>query len=378
MNSRGSVVELGMDGIWQRANPQLRDLAVYEPGKPIEETAREVGLPPEKIVKLASNENPLGPSARVCEAMRRALESANFYPDGGGYYLREALAARLQFAPECIILGNGSNEIIEFIGHAFLAPKSEMVTSENAFVAYRLAASLFGARTIAVPDKDYRFDLDGILDAISDRTRVIFIANPNNPTGTMVTQEAIEDFMTRVPSDVVIVFDEAYFEYLDNPPDVLKFVRQDRDLIVLRTFSKIHALANLRVGYGIARPELIRVLHKARAPFNTSGLAQAAAVAALSDQVHQSETKRLAGEGRDYFAREFAVLGLRFVPSVANFVLVHVGDGRTIFEAMLRKGVIVRALGGYNLPEWVRISIGTMEQNRQCIAALRDVLPARI
>lgn len=367
-----------MDGIWQRANPQLRDLAVYEPGKPIEETAREVGLRPEKIVKLASNENPLGPSAKVCEAMRRALESANFYPDGGGYYLREALAAHLQVAPECIILGNGSNEIIEFIGHAFLAPSSEMVTSENAFVAYRLAASLFGARTIAVPDQDYRFDLDGILDAINDRTRVIFIANPNNPTGTMVTQPAIEDFMARVPGDVVIVFDEAYFEYLDNPPDVLKFVRQERDLIVLRTFSKIHALANLRVGYGIARPELIRVLHKARAPFNTSGLAQAAAAAALSDQVHQSETKRLTDEGREYFAREFAALGLRFVPSVANFVLVHVGDGRTIFEAMLRKGVIVRALGGYNLPEWVRISIGTMEQNRQCIAALRDALPARI
>jgi histidinol-phosphate aminotransferase len=367
-----------MDGIWQRANPQLRDLAVYEPGKPIEETAREVGLRPEKIVKLASNENPLGPSAKVCEAVRQALESANFYPDGGGYYLREALAAHLQVASECIILGNGSNEIIEFIGHAFLAPSSEMVTSENAFVAYRLAASLFGARTIAVPDQNYRFDLDGILDAINDHTRVIFIANPNNPTGTMVTQEAIEDFMTRVPGDVVIVFDEAYFEYLDNPPDVLKFVRQERDLIVLRTFSKIHALANLRVGYGIARPELIRVLHKARAPFNTSGLAQAAAIAALSDQVHQSETKRLTDEGREYFAREFAVLGLRFVPSVANFVLVHVGDGRTIFETMLRKGVIVRALGGYNLPEWVRISIGTMEQNRQCIAALRDVLPARI
>ena len=290
-----------MDGIWQRANPQLRDLAVYEPGKPIEETAREVGLRPEKIVKLASNENPLGPSAKVCEAVRQALESANFYPDGGGYYLREALAAHLQVASECIILGNGSNEIIEFIGHAFLAPSSEMVTSENAFVAYRLAASLFGARTIAVPDQNYRFDLDGILDAINDRTRVIFIANPNNPTGTMVTQEAIEDFMTRVPGDVVIVFDEAYFEYLDNPPDVLKFVRQERDLIVLRTFSKIHALANLRVGYGIARPELIRVLHKARAPFNTSGLAQAAAIAALSDQVHQSETKRLTDEGRELF-----------------------------------------------------------------------------
>src|SRR5262249_37470764 len=225
---------------------------------------------------------------------------------------------------------------------------------------------------------DYRFDLDGILSAISERTRVIFIANPNNPTGTMVTQEAIEDFMARLPNDLVIVFDEAYFEYLDHPPDVLKFVREERDLVVLRTFSKIHALANLRIGYGIARPELTRVLQKAREPFNTNGLAQAAAVTALSDEAHQLETKRLTDEGRGYFACEFASLGLRFIPSVANFILVHVGDGRAIFEAMLRKGVIVRALGGYNLPEWVRISIGTMEQNRQCIDALREVLPARI
>jgi histidinol-phosphate aminotransferase len=364
-----------MDGIWQRANPQMRDLAVYEPGKPIEETAREVGLRAEEIVKLASNENPLGPSARVCEAMRSAFTSANFYPDGGGYYLRQALAAHLQVAPESIILGNGSNEIIEFIGHAFLDSGSEMVTSENAFVAYRLAASLFGARTIAVPDRDYRFDLEGILAAISDRTRVIFIANPNNPTGTMVSQEAIDRFMDRVRDDVLVVFDEAYFEYLDDPPDVLKFVRQDRDLIVLRTFSKIHALANLRIGYGIARPELIRVLHKAREPFNTNGLAQAAAIAALSDQAHQLETKRVTDEGREYFAREFAAMGLQFVPSVANFILVRVGDGRATFEAMLRKGMIIRALGGYNLPEWVRISIGTMEQNKQCIAAFRELLP---
>jgi histidinol-phosphate aminotransferase len=367
-----------MTSVWELANAQLRDLAVYEPGKPIEETAREVGLRADEIVKLASNENPLGPSAKVCEAMRHALEGANFYPDGGGFYIRNALAAHLQVAPERIILGNGSNEIIEFIGHAFLGPGSEMVTSENAFVAYRLAAALFGAQTVAVPDRTYRFDLDGILHAITDRTRVIFIANPNNPTGTMVTQEAIETFMERVPDHVVVVFDEAYFEYLDNPPDVLKFVRQERDLIVLRTFSKIHALANLRLGYGIARPELIRVLQKAREPFNTNGLAQAAAVAALADDAHQVETKRLTDEGRDYLAREFTSLGLQFVPSVANFVLVHVGDGRAIFEAMLRKGVIVRALGGYNLPQWVRISVGTMEQNRQCIAALREVLPARM
>jgi len=363
-----------MDPIWQRANPQLRELAVYEPGKPIEETARQFGFSPQSIVKLASNENPLGPSAKICQTMQAALAGANYYPDGGGFYLTEALAAKLEMPRECIILGNGSNEIIEFIGHAFLGPETEIITSENAFIAYRLVASLFGAKTVTVPDQEYRFDLEGMVNAITNRTRVIFIANPNNPTGTLVNQETIERFLAEVPGDVVVVFDEAYFEYLDDPPDVLKFVRQERDLIVLRTFSKIHGLANLRLGYGMARPELIRVLQKAREPFNTNGLAQAAAVAALADEAHQAETKRLTDEGRDYFARELAALGLRFVPSVANFVLVQVGNGKTIFEAMLRKGVIVRALSGYNLPEWVRISIGTMPQNRQCISALREVL----
>ena len=363
-----------MDAIWEQANPQLRDLAPYEPGKPIEETARECGLRPEQIIKLASNENPLGPSPKVRAAMQEALEGANYYPDGGAFYVRKALAKKLDVPPECLVFGNGSNEIIEFIGHAFLRPGAEMVTSENAFVAYRLAASLFAATTVAVPDRAYRFDLEAIARAITPRTKVIFIANPNNPTGTLVRQEAIEQLMAEVPNNVVVVFDEAYFEYLDNPPDTMKFVRQERNVIILRTFSKIHALANARLGYSIARPELIRVLQKTREPFNTNGLVQAGAVAALADDAHQAETKRITDEGRNYLEREFAALGLRFVPSVANFVLVDVGDGKAIFKAMLKKGVIVRALGGYKLPEWVRISVGTMEQNRQCIAALREAM----
>ena len=363
-----------MDSIWSLANPHLCDLALYEPGKPIEETARECGLRPDQIVKLASNENPLGPSASVRAAIQEALAGANFYPDGGGFYIRAALAGKLGLAPECFIFGNGSNEIIEFIGHAFLRPGAEMVTSENAFIAYRLVASLFAAKTVAVPDRDYRFDLEAIREAITPRTRVVFVANPNNPTGTLVGQEAIDRFMADLPHDVVVVFDEAYFEYLDDPPDTLKFVRQERNVVVLRTFSKIHALANLRLGYGIARPELIRVLQKTREPFNTNGIAQAGAVAALADEAHRAETKRLTDEGRKYLEGECTALGLPFVPSVANFVLVRVGDGKAFFKALLRKGVIVRALSGYNLPEWIRISIGTMEQNRQCIAALREVL----
>ena len=365
-----------MDSIWDLANPHLRDLALYEPGKPIEETARECDLRPEEIVKLASNENPLGPSPQVRAAMEGALAGANLYPDGGGFYLRQALAKKLSVAPENIVLGNGSNEIIEFIGHAFLRPGAEMVTSENAFIAYRLVTALFAAKAVNVADRDYRFDLEAILEAITPQTRVVFIANPNNPTGTLVRQKAIDNFMARVREDIVVVFDEAYFEYLDDPPDTFQFVRANCNVIVLRTFSKIHALASVRLGYGIARPELIRVLQKTREPFNTNGLAQAGAVAALADAAHQAETKQLTDEGREYLESEFAALKLPFVPSVANFVLVRVGDGKALFKKLLRKGVIVRALGGYDLPEWVRISVGTMAQNRKCIAALREVLAA--
>ena len=367
-----------MDSIWDLANPHLRDLALYEPGKPIEETARESGLHPDQIIKLASNENPLGPSPGVQAAMRDALAGAHLYPDGGGFYLRAALAEKLQLESANLILGNGSNEIIEFIGHAFLGPEVEMVTSENAFIAYRLVASLFGAKTVSVPDREYCFDLDAVAQAITPRTRVVFIANPNNPTGTLVRQEEIDRFMDRVPDNVVVVFDEAYHEYLDAPADTLQFVRAARNVIILRTFSKIHALANMRLGYAIARPELIRVLQKTREPFNTSGVAQAAALAALADTAHQAESKRSTDEGRRYLETEFNELGLLFVPGVANFVLLKVGDGKALFKNLLRKGVIVRALSGYNLPEWVRISIGTMEQNRRCIAALREVLSSHV
>lgn len=363
-----------MSSIWDLANPQFRDLPVYEPGKPIEETARELGAHPDEIIKLASNENPLGPSPKALAAMRASLDSANLYPDGGGFYLREALSARLGVGRDHIILGAGSNEIIEFFGHAFLDRGDEIVTSEHAFVVYKLVAAGFGARTIEVPSPDLRHDLDGILAAITPKTRLVFIANPNNPTGTLLSQGEIDRFMERVPPRIVVVFDEAYFEYLDDPPDTLRFIREGRNVAVLRTFSKIQGLASLRVGYGIARPELIQVLHKTRQPFNVSGLAQAAALAGLQDDEHVRKTKQITDEGRDYLEREFAALKLRFVPSAGNFVLVHVGDGARIFRELLQRRIIVRALKGYNLAEWVRISIGTMEQNRRCVAALQEIL----
>jgi histidinol-phosphate aminotransferase len=306
--------------------------------------------------------------------MRAALESSHLYPDGGGYYLREALAAQLGFSRDHLVLGSGSNEIIEFLGHAFLDRGDDVITSEHAFISYKLVAAIFGARTIEVPSPDLRHDLDAMIAAITPKTRLIFIANPNNPTGTLASQEEIDRFIERVRENVVVVFDEAYFEYLDDPPDTLRFVREGRNVAVLRTFSKIQGLASLRIGYGIARPELIQVLQKTRQPFNVSGLAQAAALAGLADAAHRRETKRITDEGRAWLQEQFAAMNLCFVPSVANFVLVNVGDGAKVFRALLHRRIIVRALKGYNLPEWIRISVGTMEQNRRCIAALREVL----
>ncbi|HEY2614410.1 MAG TPA: histidinol-phosphate transaminase [Chthoniobacterales bacterium] len=363
-----------MSSIWDTANPQLRELSVYEPGKPIEETARELGADASKIIKLASNENPLGPSPKALAAMQAALASSHLYPDGGAFYLREALAQQLSLSRDQIILGSGSNEVIEFLGHAFLNRGDDVITSEHAFIAYKLIAAVFGARTIEVPSPDLHHHLDAMAAAITPKTRLIFVANPNNPTGTLAPQEEIDRFLARVPENIVVVFDEAYFEYLDDPPETLRFVRAGRNVAVLRTFSKIQGLANLRIGYGIAPPELIQVLQKTRQPFNVNGIAQAGALASLDDHEHRRETKRITDEGRAWLQEQFAAMNLRFVPSAANFVLVHVGNGQKIFRALLQRQIIVRALKGYNLPEWIRISVGTMEQNRTCIAALRELL----
>jgi histidinol-phosphate aminotransferase len=363
-----------MKNIWDLANPQLRDLVVYEPGKPIEETARELNVDPAEIIKLASNENPLGPSPKALEAMKRQLETAHLYPDGNGYYLRGALAENLGFTRENIILGNGSNEIIEFLCHAFVKPGDEVVTSQYAFIAYKLEATLLGARTIEVSAPDFQQDVAAMVDAITPKTRLLFLANPNNPTGCLVPQRKIDSFISRVPEDVITVFDEAYFEFLDDPPDTIQYVRQRKNVVVVRTFSKIHGLAGLRVGYGIADCAVIDVLQKAREPFNVGSIAQAGALAALGDQRHQQRTKQVVDAGRAYLQEQFANMNLRFVPAVANFVMVNVGDGPDIFQKLLAKKVIVRPLKGYGLPEWVRISVGTMPENEKCVAALKEVL----
>lgn len=359
--------------MWKYANPQLRQLVAYEPGKPVEDLARELGIAPDKIIKLASNENPLGPSPKAREAMIATIERAHYYPDGAGYYLREAIAEKLGLSMANVILGNGSNEIIEFIGHAYLQPGDDIVVAEHSFAVYRLMAQLFGARVIDVPDPNFTHDLEAMLAAITPRTKEVFIANPNNPTGTMVLQDEIDRFMERVPDRVLVVFDEAYYEFLDEPPDVLKYVRAGRNVVVLRTFSKIQGLANLRIGYGLAAPEIVEVLQRARQPFNANGIAQAGALAGLKDTEHMELTRRVTHEGRNFLHASFLDMGLDFVPGHANFVLVRVGDGKKVFEALLRRGIIVRAMGSYGLPEYIRVSVGTKSQNEAFVSALREL-----
>ncbi len=360
--------------VWKHAHPWLKDLVAYDPGKPIEETARELGLEPSSIIKLASNENPLGPSPKAVAAMTAALGKAHLYPDGGGYNLRTAIAESFGLERDNIILGNGSNEIIELIGHAFLSPGDNIIAAEHAFVVYKLMATLFGADTIEVPDPGFVHDLDAMAAAVTPQTRKIFIANPNNPTGTLVDEDAIDRFMAKIPDHVTVIFDEAYYEFLDTPPDTLKYVREGRNVIIMRTFSKIQGLAALRIGYGIGNPELIGLLQKVRQPFNANAIAQAGALAGLSDQDHQQRTKANNDTGRDYLQAQFDDMGLEYVPSFANFVLVKVGDGDRVFSEMLKRGIILRAMRSYKLPDWVRISVGTPEQNERCIEVLREVL----
>ncbi|MGJ8697029.1 MAG: histidinol-phosphate transaminase [Verrucomicrobiaceae bacterium] len=355
------------------ANQWVCDLVAYEPGKPIEETARELGLKPEEIIKLASNENPLGPSPKAQEAMRAEIAKAHLYPDGGGYKLRTALAEKHGVAFGNVVLGNGSNEIIELMCHSFLKPGVALIAAEHAFVVYKLMATLFGADYVEVPDPGFVHDLEAMADAITDETRLVFIANPNNPTGTLVGQEEIDRFVERLPDHVVAVFDEAYYEFLPDAPDAIKHVKAGKNVVVMRTFSKAQGLSALRIGYGLAPDSIAGLLNRARQPFNANAIAQAAALASIQDEEHIAATVENNRIGVEFYESAFAERGWEYVPSVANFVLVKVGDGDRVFAELLKKGVIVRAMRGYKLPEWVRISVGTPEQNARCLEEL-DVL----
>jgi histidinol-phosphate aminotransferase len=357
-------------------NIALKTLPSYQPGRPIEEVARELNLPAMEIIKLASNENPLGPSPAALAAMQKVLANLNLYPDGNAFYLKQKLAEKLGVTPAHLILGNGSNEIIEFVGHAYFAPGVDAVMSQFCFVVYPLVAQLMGANLITVPAKSYGHDLSAMLKAITPQTRVVFIANPNNPTGTLASREEVIQFVNDIPDDVLLVMDEAYIEFLDDPVDLVSLVRLGarQNLLLMRTFSKIFGLAGLRLGYGIGHPELIAALEKIRQPFNINSIAQAGALAALDDMEHIRRTRENNFAGLDFFYRAFRDLKLEYVPSCANFVLVRVGEGQNIFEAMQQQGVIVRPMGGYQLTEWIRISVGTSKENERCLNVLKTVL----
>ncbi len=357
------------------ANQHVLELVAYQPGKPIEETARELGLDPHDIVKLASNENPLGPSPKAVEAVARAAAGVNIYPDGAAFRLRSAIAEFCGVEFDQTVVGTGSSEVIELMCHALLNPQAEVVAARHAFSMYPVMSQLFGSTYVEVPNKpDWTHDLNGFLDAVTDRTRIIFITNPTNPVGTVVTQQEIDEFMDKVPEHVLVCFDEAYREFSDNPPDTLKFVREGRNVIVLRTFSKAYGLAGLRVGYGVAPEHVTGMLHKARAPFNLHVLAQEAALAALADAEHVRRTVENNAAGMRFYEDAFREMGLEWIPSQGNFILVKVGQGRKVFNDMLARGVIVRAQDGYGLPEWIRISIGTPAENARCLEVLREVL----
>jgi histidinol-phosphate aminotransferase len=356
-------------------NAALGKLPVYQPGRPIEEVARELGLPPSDIIKLASNENPFGPSPLALAAVEKALAHAHLYPDGSGFYLKQKLAAKLGVSPENLVLGNGSNDIIEFVGHALLDAQSEVVVSQYCFAVYPIVTALFGAKLIVVPARHFGHDLPAMAAAITPRTKIVFVANPNNPTGTRVSDGELRRFIDAVPDHTLVVMDEAYLEFLDDPTDLLPLVRGNKlNLILMRTFSKIYGLAGFRIGYGIAGRDLIAALEKIRQPFNTNLLAQTAALAALDDTEHVERTRANNRAGLEFYTASFRRLGLECVPSCANFILAKVGDGARVFGEMQKLGVITRPMAGYQLPGWIRISIGTEAENIRCVAALRQVL----
>ncbi len=356
-------------------NPEVDSLKPYKPGRPIEEVAREYGLNAEEVAKLASNENPLGPSRKALRALKDAVKEAYLYPDGGAYYLRQKLAAKYAVDHEQVIVGSGSNEILEFIGHCFMGPGRSIVVSQYAFVIYKLLANMFDTRIIEVPSKGLGHDLTAIRRSITDDTAVVFICNPNNPTGTLLRQAEVKRFMEKVPEHVLVVFDEAYAEIcLSRMPDTLNYVRNNRNCVVLRTFSKAYGLAGLRVGYGIGPKAIVQALQKPRQPFNTNRLAQLAATAAIDDDAFVRRSRKLFKEGKDYLENACREMNLDFEPTFANFLLIKVGDGARVTEELTERGVIVRPMAGYGLPQYIRVSFGTMAQNELFVENLKEVL----
>jgi histidinol-phosphate aminotransferase len=354
----------------------IRSLIPYAPGKPIEEVEREIGIA--NSVKLASNENPLGPSPLALDAMRQKLMQLHLYPDGDCFYLKAALTAKLNVAPEQLIFGNGSNEIIELAIRTFMRAGDEAVMARQAFVVYKLVVQAVGGISQEVPLRTFTHDLEAMIAAIGPKTRIVFLANPNNPTGTIYRKAQWKAFLKQVPDEILIIVDEAYFEYVEaaDYPDSLDYHQQGKTLLSLRTFSKLYGLAGLRIGYGVADQEIISLMHRVRQPFNVNAPAQWAALAALNDGEHVRRSLDNNRQGLDYLTAEFARLGIEYVPSHANFILLRVGKGEDVFNRLLAQGIIVRPMAGYQLPEHLRVTIGTMDENRKFIDAFKKALGA--
>ncbi len=353
----------------------ILEIDPYPPGKPIKEVERELGIG--EVVKMASNENPLGTSPRAVKAMEQALQEVNLYPDGNGYYLKKSLASHLRVKEENLILGNGSDEIIRMITETFLHEGEEAIMGEPAFLIYRLAVKIMKGQSRLVALKDFTHDLMAMARMINERTKLIFIANPNNPTGTMVTAKEVNSFMEKVPQEVLVVFDEAYYEYIerDDFPQTLDYLKERRNVIILRTFSKIYGLAGLRIGYGIGPEELIQGMNRVRQPFNTNTLAQVAAQAALGDEKHLEKSRKANREGKDFLYEELEKLKISYVPSQANFILINVRrEGKVISRQLMQAGIIVRPMEMYNLPHFIRVTVGTKEQNQRFIKALAPLI----
>jgi len=355
-------------------NPCVLTQPVYEPGKPIEDVARELGLDPATIIKLASNENPFGPSPLAKAAAVRALDQGELYPDGGCVALRSKLAGLYGLDAAQFVIGNGSNELIELLGHVFLRAGDEVVMGNPSFAVYKLVTLLFGAKPVEVPLVNHTHDLAALAAAVTPKTKLIFVPSPNNPMGTANTEAELLAFARGLPEHVVFVFDEAYAEFLDNPPDLRPLIREGRKVVCLRTFSKIYGLASLRVGYGYASPELAALLNRVRQPFNANAIGQAAAIAALNDREFVVRCVQANRAGLVQLASGFKALGLEIVPSVANFILAKVGDGAGVFVELQKRGVIVRPMRAYGMPEWLRVTVGTSAQNERLLTTLGNVL----
>lgn len=357
------------------AMPDIMKIKAYQPGKPIEELKRELGL--KTVIKLASNENPLGPSNKAIEAIKKYASEVNIYPDGGSYYLKKALAEKLGLEEEKIILGNGSDEIVSLITRVFLQKGEEAIMGDPSFLMYKIDTQLSQATILPIPLNNFRLNLSAMAKAVTSKTKLIFISNPNNPTGTIVEEKEVKTFFKNLASRIIVIFDEAYFEYVEDKhyPQTINLLNGKNNIVILRTFSKIYGLAGLRIGYGIAQPQIIEMLNRARPPFNVNSLAQVAALASLTDQNQIIRSKKLVKEEKEYLYSNLEKMKFSYIPTEANFILIKLGKKASYMEKrLLENGIIVRGMKAYNLTEYIRLTIGTREQNDKFIRALDKIL----